>query len=208
MASEDTELMELILERLDRMDGRLAALEGQSYDFAPPGPFSFGTRSLSNLSGVHPDLLACAHYALRVTKVDFAVTWGLRTAAQQKAIFDRGRSWTLDSRHRTGHAVDTVAWVNGAADWDLKPQIAVHDAFEQAAEALQVNVRWGGDWDEDGDTEDEKRRDAYHHELKRAEYGEIGESPDYTLEPGVFEPFVHHSERARVFLFQVRGYYP
>ncbi|EBN4455651.1 M15 family metallopeptidase [Salmonella enterica] len=108
--------------------------------------FRVSQRSETALQGVHPDLVRLTRTALSLSAVDFGVTEGLRSMAREKEMVAEGHSETMHSRHLTGHAVDVVAYVNGAVSWDwsLYEQIAV--AFKQASASLGVPVEWGGDW--------------------------------------------------------------
>jgi peptidoglycan L-alanyl-D-glutamate endopeptidase CwlK len=122
----------------------------------------FSRRSLGNLAGVHPDLVAVAHRALELSPVDFGISEGVRTLERQRELVAAGSSWTMRSRHLTGHAIDVFGWVDGRADWSwpLYEQIAL--AFKGAAEELGYPIIWGGDW--------QRLRDGPHYELDRARY--------------------------------------
>ena len=88
--------------------------------------FKLGARSISNLRGVHPDLVAVVKRAITITEIDFTVTEGLRTKERQAQLVKAGASKTMNSRHITGHAVDVAAWVDGVRwDWGLYAKIAV-----------------------------------------------------------------------------------
>jgi peptidoglycan L-alanyl-D-glutamate endopeptidase CwlK len=120
-------------------------------------PHSLSARSWSRLVGVHPDLVRVVERAIALSPVDFAVTQGVRTQAEQDELYAQGRTkpgrivtMTRNSRHIGGHAIDVVPWVNGAIEWDddgklgLWPVIA--KAMKQAAKELDVAIAWGGDW--------------------------------------------------------------
>lgn len=126
--------------------------------------FRFSSRSLRNLEGVHPDLVAVAHRALQLTEVDFLVTEGLRTREKQIELVRAGASRTTRSRHLTGHAIDVAAWVAGEVRWDWPLYAEISRAFKQAAFELKVPIVWGGDW--------KSFRDGPHYELSRTEYPE------------------------------------
>lgn len=111
------------------------------------GKYALGGRSLVQLRGVSPDLVACAHYALRVCAVDFSVRDGLRTMEEQKVLVAKGRSRTLNSRHLTGHALDLVPYLDGELTWDWVYVDAVAKAMGEAARELNVRVTWGAVWD-------------------------------------------------------------
>ena len=123
--------------------------------------YKLGARSISNLRGVHPDLVAVVKRAITISEIDFTVTEGLRTKERQAQLVKAGASKTMNSRHITGHAVDVAAWVDGVRwDWSLYPKIA--KAFKQAAADLGGAITWGGDW--------AKFRDGPHFELDRRVY--------------------------------------
>lgn len=126
--------------------------------------FRFSSRSLSNMEGVHPDLVAVAHRALQITEIDFLVTEGLRTREKQIELVRAGASRTTRSRHLTGHAIDIAAWVAGGVRWDWPLYEELSRAFKRAASELNVPLVWGGDW--------KSFRDGPHYELSRTEYPE------------------------------------
>ena len=126
--------------------------------------FRFSSRSLRNMEGVHPDLVAVAHRALEITEIDFLVTEGLRTREKQIELVRAGASRTTRSRHLTGHAIDIAAWVAGGVRWDWPLYEELSRAFKQAAAELKVPIVWGGDW--------KSFRDGPHYELSRTEYPE------------------------------------
>ena len=106
--------------------------------------YKLGTRSLQNLSGVHPDLVAVVKRAIQITEQDFTVIEGVRNIERQRELYRKGASKTLNSRHLTGHAVDMVPW---PVDWnDLKRFEVVSEAMKAAAEELNIPIVWGGDW--------------------------------------------------------------
>lgn len=116
-------------------------------------------RSLRNLEGVHPDLVRVVHRAAELSPVPFVVTEGLRNLERQKMLVAAGKSWTLNSRHLNGMAVDVV----DADDfgYDMPDLMKIAAAFKQAAAELKVPIVWGGDW---------KQRDTPHFELDRKAY--------------------------------------
>lgn len=108
--------------------------------------FKLSKRSLDTLQGVNPALIAVVKRAIEITKVDFAVTEGVRTIARQKELVARGASQTMDSKHISGNAVDLVAYIGSRISWELNLYDDIADAMAQAARELDVNIRWGGAW--------------------------------------------------------------
>jgi len=106
-------------------------------------PYTLGNRSLQNLSGVHPDLVAVVKRAVEITEQDFSVIEGIRNINRQRELLKAGKSTTMNSRHITGHAVDMVPW---PVAWDWEYFYPIADAMKQAAEELDVALEWGGDW--------------------------------------------------------------
>ena len=59
--------------------------------------FKLGKRSLSNLEGVHPDLVKVVNRAIELTQVDFTVIEGLRTKERQAQLLKEKKTITLNS---------------------------------------------------------------------------------------------------------------
>jgi peptidoglycan LD-endopeptidase CwlK len=115
--------------------------------------FKLSKRSLDRLKGVHPNLVAVVKRAIKITKVDFGVTFGVRTREEQERLVATGRSQTMNSKHLIqadgfSHAVDLVAYVDGKVTWELNVYDNVCDAMAQAADELNVAIRWGAAWSE------------------------------------------------------------
>lgn len=109
--------------------------------------FTLGKKSLSELKGVHPDLVAVVQRAIELTVQDFSVHDGIRTVEEQKKLVAGGVSKTMKSRHLTGHAVDLVPYINNKLRWEWEPIYKIADAVRTAAEELGIPIRWGGAWD-------------------------------------------------------------
>jgi len=108
--------------------------------------FVLGSRSLSRLDGVHPDLVKVVLRAIQITEVDFTVLEGLRTKERQKKLVASGASKTMNSRHLTGHAVDLGAYVDGGVRWDWPLYHKIADAMKRASVDVGVPIEWGGAW--------------------------------------------------------------
>lgn len=108
--------------------------------------FRFGLRSQANLIGVHKDLQEVAYLALMLSPIDFAITDGVRSRAEQLELFETNKTKTMHSRHLTGHAIDIVALVDGKVTWGWKHYEDIATAFKAAAARLNIDLEWGGDW--------------------------------------------------------------
>jgi len=106
--------------------------------------YRLSQRSMQNLSGVHPDLVAVVKRAIEITEQDFSVIEGVRNIDRQRKLVAQGKSQTMNSRHLTGHAVDLAPY---PLSWDWEYFYPIADAMKQAAEELDVDLEWGGDWE-------------------------------------------------------------
>ena len=122
-------------------------------------PCQLGTRSLQNLSGVHPDLVAVVKRAIELTEQDFSVIEGIRNIDRQRQLFKSGASTTMNSRHLTGHAADIAPY---PLSWDWEYFYPIEDAMKQVANELDVDLEWGGDW--------KSFKDGPHWQLSRKSY--------------------------------------
>lgn len=135
--------------------------------------FKLGTTSMLRLKEVKPILRKVVERAIQISTVDFLVSEGKRTLKRQTELYAQGRTspgkkvtWTMNSKHLTGDAVDLVPFVDGKADWnDLKKFDEVYKAMMAAAEELGVKLRYGGDWDGDGILREKGETDSPHFEL-------------------------------------------
>ena len=110
--------------------------------------FSLSSRSKSKLDGVDPSLVSAVERAIEKTKIDFGVTFGMRTVEEQTALVAAGRSQTMKSKHLEGRAVDLMAYVDGKGCWELNVYDDLCDAMKDAAEELGVSIKWGAAWSE------------------------------------------------------------
>ena len=115
--------------------------------------FNLSNRSRNKLDGVHPQLVAVVEGAIKLTKVDFGVTYGVRTIAEQEKLVAAGRSQTMKSKHLVqedgfSHAVDVVAYDGSDVVWELNVYDDICDAFKVAARDVGISIKWGAAWSE------------------------------------------------------------
>ena len=115
--------------------------------------FNLSNRSRNKLDGVHPQLVAVVEGAIKLTKVDFGVTYGVRTIAEQEKLVAAGRSQTMKSKHLIqddgfSHAVDVVAYDGSDVVWELNVYDDICDAFKEAAIEVGLSIKWGAAWSE------------------------------------------------------------
>ena len=110
--------------------------------------FKLSSRSLKKLDGVNEGIVAVVKDAIGITKVDFGVTFGLRTLEEQKKLYESGRSQTMKSKHLEGRAVDLVAYFGSDISWELNVYDDICDAMAEAARKNDVAIKWGAAWSE------------------------------------------------------------
>lgn len=93
---------------------------------------------------------------------------GHRSASRQKKLFKAGRTQTMNSKHREfpSLAVDVSPH---PLDWKDEKRFYYFAGYvKRAAEQLGIELRWGGDWDDDTEVDDNKFNDLAHYELQIA----------------------------------------
>lgn len=108
--------------------------------------FYLSKRSLRNLKGVDDRLVEVVHLAIELTEIDFGVIEGLRSLAKQRQYVKAGVSWTMNSKHLSGDAVDLMAYMGRRACWEIDVYDEIAAAVREAAESVGVGIRWGGAW--------------------------------------------------------------
>lgn len=112
--------------------------------------FKFSQRSLNNLDSVHPDIRKVFEEVIRRSPIDFIVIEGRRTMERQKELVAKGKSWTFNSYHLFGLAIDIVPYVDGAISWKLKHYTPIIAIVEEVAAEMGIDIRsgqvmWGKD---------------------------------------------------------------
>jgi len=138
--------------------------------------FTFSERSLNNLKGVHPKLVAVVKRALELSPIDFTVLEGVRSQARQDELWAQGRTkpgqvvtWVQTSgthgiqEDGYGHAVDLAPY---PIDWNDHARFdGLANIMFAAAKDLGVTLRWGGNWNMDATIHERGESDSPHFEL-------------------------------------------
>lgn len=124
--------------------------------------FKFGKRSEKRLKGVDIKL---QHILRRLIKImDVTIIEGVRSQERQDELVKKGASKTKYSKHITGKAVDLAPY---PIDWEDRERFHyMGGMFRGIGHQLGVKVRWGGDWDSDGEIKDNNFDDLVHVELR------------------------------------------
>lgn len=125
----------------------------------------FSKKSQERLATCAPDLQRLFNEVIK--ERDCTVLCGHRTKEEQDEAVRGGFSKTPfpKSKHNPfpSLAVDVVPY---PIDWNNKQRfIEFHAYVKLIAAKLEIKIRWGGDWDNDGDWRDERFLDMPHYEL-------------------------------------------
>ena len=124
--------------------------------------YKFGKRSRDRLKGVDSRLVNVLNELIKI--MDVTVIEGLRSAERQKELLAKGASKVKYSKHMEGKAVDIAPY---PIDWDDRERFHYMGGMIRGiAKALNLDIRWGGDWDSDGEIKDNKFDDLVHIEIK------------------------------------------
>lgn len=138
--------------------------------------YRFSQKSEDRLKQLVPGMVRVVRRALSFQVLDFTVLETLRDEERQRMLVASGASLTSDSRHLANddglaEAVDLLPYpykVNSIDVWGDKQRFAVLAGLIYAAAALEnVPIRWGGDWDFDGNNADSSFHDMPHFERRR-----------------------------------------
>ena len=126
----------------------------------------FGKGSRRNLNTCHSDLRQVAEAVIPF--FDFSVTEGHRSKLLQNKYYEDGKSKVRypDSRHNyaPSEAMHCQPYPTDWQDRERFTLLAGH--LLQAAQERGINLRWGGDWDQDTQVKDNTFDDLAHFELR------------------------------------------
>ena len=113
--------------------------------------FYLSKTSLKRLDGVDERLVEVVKKAIEITKVDFSVVSGYRTAEEQNKLYLEGKSecdgYKNKSKHQEGLAVDVAPYKEGKLLWDMEAHayewLEVGRAMLRSARLLGVDLTWG-----------------------------------------------------------------
>jgi len=122
----------------------------------------FGKRSKQRLRGVDTRLVNVLNELIKI--MDVTIIEGLRSKQRQEILLKEGKTKTKFSKHIEGKAVDLAPY---PIDWEDRDRFHYMGGMIRGiAKQLNINVRWGGDWDSDGETRDNRFDDLVHVEIK------------------------------------------
>ena len=124
--------------------------------------YKFGKRSKSRLKGVDTKLVNVLNELIKI--MDVTIIEGVRSKERQEQLLAQGKTKTKYSKHILGKAVDLAPY---PINWEDREMFHYMGGMLRGlGKAMGVNIRWGGDWDSDGDINDNKFDDLVHVEIK------------------------------------------
>ena len=106
---------------------------------------------MGRLQGVNEQLVETVQEAIKLSSVDFGVIYGVRDLAEQKRLYEAGRSQTMRSKHLlqadgTSHAVDLMAYDGKNPSWDIVMNDDIADAMKEGSIKTGAKICWGAAW--------------------------------------------------------------
>jgi len=122
----------------------------------------FGKRSREKMKGVDSRLINVMNELIKL--MDVTIIEGLRTKERQEELVAKGASKTKFSKHIEGKALDLSPY---PIDWENRDGFYYMGGMIRGiAQQLGYDIRYGGDWDSDGQTKDNNFDDLVHIEIK------------------------------------------
>ena len=127
----------------------------------------FGKRSKERLATCEKDLQMVFNEVIKY--VDCSILEGHRSKDRQNSLYEDGKTKVRypDGRHNANpsRAVDVTPY---PVDWaDRERQTLFAGFVLGVANQMGINLRWGGDWDQDFEVKDNRFDDFPHFELKK-----------------------------------------
>ena len=131
--------------------------------------YKYSKRSRERLATCDPRLQEIMNELIKI--MDVSIVCGHRTKKEQDEAYAKGNSKIQypNSNHNAlpSDAVDVAPYINGGIPWNkAKYFYLMAGAIKAIAQEKCINIRWGGDWDRDGDLDDQEFNDLVHFELK------------------------------------------
>lgn len=131
----------------------------------------FSQRSLDRLATCDPRLQIIMKEAIKRSPVDFGIAEGHRSDEDQMRYFREGKSKcdgvTTKSKHQSNpsKAVDIFGWVDGKMNYEVHVMCFLAGIIICIAKELEIDVRWGGNFDMDSDILEQNFNDLPHYEI-------------------------------------------
>ena len=127
----------------------------------------FGKRSRTNLATCDERLRKVFNEVIK--HVDCSVIEGNRNEARQNKLYAEGKTKVMFPNGRHNHnpsrAVDVVPY---PIDWSDRERFHLFAGFVLGiAKSMNINLRWGGDWNQNFEVDDNQFDDFPHFEIRK-----------------------------------------
>ena len=135
--------------------------------------YTFSAKSREHLLNARGGLRSVMNLALGRGVIDFAIIESIRDQGEQNRLYalDRSKVQWPDSKQNVRdpdelcRALDAVPFVDGKVSWNHLHCCVLAGVILSAASAVGVRVRWGGDWNMNGEPiTDQEFQDLVHYE--------------------------------------------
>jgi len=150
---------------LDYLTDQYSMIEHTRGDINTSPQYHYTKISKSRLDTCHDDLQKLFHVVIRT--IDCTILCGHRTQKEQNDAYRTGHSqltWPK-SKHNTlpSHAVDVIPY---PIDWKDRERMTLFAGFVLGiASSMGISIRWGGDWNQNWNVQDNSFDDLVHFEL-------------------------------------------
>ena len=136
--------------------------------------YNYGKTSILRLKTVNPILKLVFLNVLRAGLIDVSILEGERSKERQNQFFKEGKSekkWpegkhNIEEEEQYSEALDASPFVSGKASFDHKHCCFLAGIVQATAKNMNVQIRWGGNWDMDGEPiTDQDFQDLVHYEI-------------------------------------------
>ena len=128
--------------------------------------YKFGSRSKKHLVTLDERLQKVLNEVIKY--IDCSIIEGHRSGERQNKLYEEGKTKVKypNGRHNQNpsNAVDVVPY---PVDWNDRERFHLFAGFVLGiARSMDINLRWGGDWNQNFEVDDNKFDDFPHFELK------------------------------------------
>lgn len=130
--------------------------------------YKFSNKSISKIDTCHPLIREWVYKAMEYQRFDITIIEGHRSDERQDELKRQNLSRLSGGQSKHNHfpslAIDLLP--SPTTKWeDIETFKRFGEFMIGVAAGLNMLVRWGGDWDMDGKTNDQKFNDYVHFEL-------------------------------------------
>ncbi len=136
--------------------------------------YNYGSSSIKKLKTCEYKLQIIFKRAIELDLIDISILQGVRSKEEQNKFFENGSSklqWP-HSKHNVlnedelSNAIDAAPYVNGKISYNYNHCCYLAGIITGLGEVMSMPVRWGGNWDMDGEPiTDQDFQDLVHFEL-------------------------------------------